>query len=300
MLAYTREPDQWIQSGTTRIAAFNDEGVANIDAVTVQSFGEEWGRFNAFDEADLKRCGDEYFDIVSDAMANKDSVVLDMGCGTGRWSKYLAPRVGFIEAIDPSDAVQEAVSILAENKNVRVTKASVDSIPFADNAFDFIFSLGVFHHIPDTAKAIATTVRKLKPGGTILLYLYYKLDNRSLPYRLLFYMSHLLRLFISKMPSTVKQILSEGIAAIVYFPLATLAGAVKAVGAKRLGSRMPLSYYSDKSYYIMRNDALDRFGTPLEQRFSRKEITEMLTAAGLRDIHFSDGTPYWHVTAKKG
>ena len=300
MLAYTREPDQWLQSGTTRIAVFNDDGAANIDAETVHSFGEEWSRFNYFDEADLKRCGDEYFDIVSDEMANKNTVALDVGCGTGRWSKYLAPRVKFIEAIDPSDAVLPAVNYLAGDKNIRVTKASVDSIPFEDNAFDFVFSLGVLHHIPDTAKAIGTTAKKLKSGGTLLLYLYYKFDNRSFLFRTLFYMSHVLRLFISKLPSAGKQIICEGIAALVYFPLAKLSGLFKAIGAKSMASRMPLSYYADKSYYIMRNDALDRFGTPLEQRFTRQEITVMLKAAGLTEINFSENTPYWHVTAKKG
>ena len=55
----------------------------------------------------------------------------------------------------------------------------------------------------------------------------------------------------------------------------------------------------NKSFNIVRNDALDRFGTPLEQRFSKKEITEMMENAGLEDLLFSDFTPYWHVTGKK-
>ena len=62
---------------------------------------------------------------------------------------------------------------------------------------------------------------------------------------------------------------------------------------------MPLSYYIGKSINVIRNDALDRFGTPLEQRFSKKEIEEMLINAGLEDIVFSERAPYWHVLGKK-
>ena len=55
----------------------------------------------------------------------------------------------------------------------------------------------------------------------------------------------------------------------------------------------PLAYYRDRSFYVMRNDALDRFGTRLEQRFSRGEIETMMLDAGLERIRFRDGPPYW-------
>jgi hypothetical protein len=55
----------------------------------------------------------------------------------------------------------------------------------------------------------------------------------------------------------------------------------------------PLNYYQDKSFYVMRTDALDRFGTQLEQRFSRAVILGMMSDAGLADITFSERAPYW-------
>ncbi len=64
--------------------------------------------------------------------------------------------------------------------------------------------------------------------------------------------------------------------------------------------RLPLAYYWDKSLRIMRNDALDRFGTPLEQRFSREEIRSMMIECELDDIRFSEQAPYWHVVGRKG
>ena len=56
---------------------------------------------------------------------------------------------------------------------------------------------------------------------------------------------------------------------------------------------MPLSYYRNLGFYTMRTDALDRFGTRLEQRFSRKAIRAMMESAGLMNIRFSDAEPYW-------
>src|SRR5690606_11492512 len=134
-----------------------------------------------------------------------DAVVLDVGCGTGRWSKYVCNKVGFVEAIDQSDAVFAAVSLLKEKKNVRITQASVDHIPFEDNAFDFVFSLGVLHHIPDTFDGIKKCVAKVKPGGYFLVYLYYNMDNTGVLFKTVFVLSNLLRRIICKLPSGFKK-----------------------------------------------------------------------------------------------
>jgi hypothetical protein len=56
---------------------------------------------------------------------------------------------------------------------------------------------------------------------------------------------------------------------------------------------MPLSYYADKSFYVMRTDAYDRFCTRLEKRLTRVEIETMLRRAGFRDIAFSEQAPFW-------
>lgn len=296
---YIREPDRWISAGNNRIAVFHDHGRVNLDAATVDSFGEEWSRFNQFETKDISRAGDQYFDIVTDEMANGETVALDVGCGTGRWSAYLAHRVKCIEATDPSDSILPASHYLSEYKNVRLTRASLDNLPFADESFDFVYSLGVLHHVPDTRSAIATVARKLKPSGYLLLYLYYRFENRGPIFKMLFYLSHLLRLVISRLPYAGKKIICEVIAAVVYFPMARFAGIIRTLGFTQLSARLPLSYYSDKSYYIMRNDALDRFGTPLEHRFTRQEITDMLEAAGMTEIKFSGNMPYWHLTARK-
>jgi hypothetical protein len=62
---------------------------------------------------------------------------------------------------------------------------------------------------------------------------------------------------------------------------------------------LPLSYYRKHTFYTMRTDARDRFGTPLEQRFTRAQIEGMMLKAGLVDIRFSEAAPYWCAVGSK-
>ena len=156
---------------------------------------------------------------------------------------------------------------------------------------DFGYSLGVLHHVPDTRAGIRQAVEKLKPGAPLLLYLYYALDNRSRGFRALWRVTDLVRRVVSRLPHSLRSGVSEVIAATVYFPLSRTA-----LGLERLGVSVggfPLSAYRHRSFYVMRTDALDRFGTRLEQRFTRAEIRDMMISAGLESIVFREDSPYW-------
>ena len=301
IVKYNQAPLQWHSFNEKQIADFIDiRSEQNLDQKTVESFGEEWTKFSSFDKDEIERMGNEYFDLLAATSVNKDSYVLDVGCGTGRWSYYLSPKVKFVEAIDPSDAVFSAVQLTSGKPNIRVTKAGVSSIPFDDATFDFIFSLGVLHHIPDTTGAIKRIFQKLKPGGYFLVYLYYNLDNRGKTYKIIFQLSNMIRKMISKMPKGLKHFLAELIAFIIYMPFVFLARFFKILFPKKnFYKKIPLSYYHNKSLTIIRNDALDRFGTPLEKRFSRVEIENMLREAGFTNIVFSESTPFWHCITQK-
>jgi SAM-dependent methyltransferase len=272
----------------------------NLDAETVKSFGEEWNSFHGFSDADIKTAGDKYFDIVTDEMLNTSSKVVDIGCGSGRFIKYLKGRYGKITGIDPSTAIFAADKLLGGDSNVELIQASTDNIPFPDGHFDFGYSLGVLHHIPDSRKALNDSVRKIKPGGFFLLYLYYSLDNRSLPFKLLFHLSNFIRWVVSKLPTKAKKAVCDILAIVLYMPFVGLCRLLKLTGVpEKYRRKVPLQAYEDQSFYIIRNDSLDRFGTPLEQRFSRKQIQEMMTQAGLVNIRFSEKIPYWHAVGQK-
>ncbi len=298
MLLYSRSADKVLKTGDLEVASFLGDDDMNIDRETVKSFGEEWDKFDQFGEEEIKNAGDQYFDIVPVSVLENAANVLDLGCGSGRWTRYIAPKVGRVEAIDPNQNILKVASLNRDLTNVRFTQASVGAIPFNESSFDIIACLGVLHHVPNTAKALKDASGKLKTGGHFLLYLYYALDGRGILFKALFSLSTLYRRMISQMPGGAKRIVCDFIAIFVYMPFVLLARMLKSIGIGAYRN-VPLSYYRDKSFNIIRNDALDRFGTPLEQRFTKAQITEMMENAGLTDLQFSDNEPYWHVLGTK-
>lgn len=298
MQEYSRKPVAELAAKYRTIFSFMDNQEKNIDDEVKESFGDEWERFHQFDKDELDRIAREYFDIVTDQqLAN--ATVLDVGCGSGRWAKYIAERSRFVEAIDPSHAVFAADKLLNGVSNIRISQAGVDTIPFADDSFDLVMSIGVLHHVPNTAEAIMQCARKVKKGGHLYLYLYYALDNKGAAFRMLYKISNTIRLGVSSLPAKPKQVVCDVFAVIFYMPWILTGRFLKFLGLNKLASKLPLSIYQNKSFYIIRNDSLDRFGTKLEQRFTKKQIGEMLDAAGIGNVIFSESMPYWHCIGEK-
>ena len=101
------------------------------------------------------------------------------------------------------------------------------------------------------------------------------------------------------MPGPLKKIVCDIIAGLVYTPIVLIGRFIKFIGLKSIAKRMPLSGYHDRSFFVIRNDALDRFGTKLEQRFTKGEVISLMQNAGLTDIIVSDKFPYWHAIGKR-
>jgi ubiquinone/menaquinone biosynthesis C-methylase UbiE len=266
----------------------------NVDAAVVRDFGKEWQRYDqrGFGDAEARRQFDAYFAVFPWSRVAPDAIGMDVGCGSGRWAAFVAPRVGKLHCIDPSDAaLAVAKRNLASFPNCEYHVADTSQIPLPNASCDFGYSLGVLHHIPDVSKALRDCVTKLKPGAPFLVYLYYRFDNRPAWFRALWSASDILRRLIARLPFGAKLLVTQVLALLVYWPLARAA-----LLARRLGLNVdhwPLAQYSGNSFYTMRTDALDRFGTRLEHRFTRPEIVAMMTEAGLTDIRFSDLEPYW-------
>ncbi len=296
--SYNKEPLQKIKGKNQEVNVFSTDG-KNIDAEVVAAFGDEWLKFQDYSDEEIRSLALMYFDILDDTIINKNTYALDIGCGTGRWTKYLAGRVEFIEAIDPSNAVFAADHLLAGVKNVRITKASIETIPFNDETFDFAMSIGVLHHIPNTQKAMIDCVKKLKKNGYFYCYLYYNLDNKGFLFKTLFKISELVRKMVSRMPVKLKKITCDALAVLFYMPFVLTARFFKAIGLKKIVSKIPLSDYVNKTFFIIRNDCLDRFGTRLEQRFSKAEVEELMRNCGLENIVISPASPYYHAVGKK-
>jgi SAM-dependent methyltransferase len=272
----------------------SDEPLAgNVDWRTVHAFGDEWRRFDQSALPDGERAAifASYFSLFPWHALPADAQGFDLGCGSGRWAALVAPRVGRLHCIDPSPALQVARRTLAAQPNCEFHAAAVDAIPLADGSMDFGYSLGVLHHVPDPAAGLRACVTKLKPGAPFLVYLYYAFDNRPWWFRTIWRSTDLGRRFVSRLPAPARYLAGDAAAALVYFPLARAARYLERLGVDV--AVVPLSAYRHRSFYTMRTDALDRFGTRLERRFSRDELVRLMEAAGLERVEVSPHEPYW-------
>jgi ubiquinone/menaquinone biosynthesis C-methylase UbiE len=266
----------------------------NADADVVEGFGDEWSRFDQSElsEAEHRALFDAYFHIFPWESLPPDAQGMDVGSGSGRWALLVAPRCGLLHCIDASgSALEVARRRLRDEPNVRFHEASVGDLPIDPGSLDFGYSLGVLHHVPDTEAGLVECVRRLRPGAPFLLYLYYAFDNRPAWFRGIWRVSDLARRRISRLPYRSRYFVSQLLAGAVYWPLARAARLLEKGGARV--DDLPLSAYRDTSFYTMRTDALDRFGTRLEKRFTRAEMTAMMERAGLEHVRFSERTPHW-------
>jgi len=272
----------------------------NIDIKTVEDFGEEWSQYNqSISDEELKIAWDQYFGIFPFEEISRDSEGFDMGCGSGRWAKFLADKVQLLNCIDPSEkALKVARKKLKSFSNINYYQASANDSVLKENSQDFGYSLGVLHHIPDTIEGIKACSKLLKKNAPFLLYCYYNFENRPYFYKPLWKLSDYLRQILSPLSFRKKVFIASILAYFIYFPLARFALVCEKIGINV--SHFPLTDYRRKSFYFMKTDALDRFGTRMEKRFSKDEIRSMLIEAGFKDIRFSENEPFWVSISRKG
>ena len=273
---------------------------SNKSKKTIQSFGDEWAKFDQsmLEKDELDTITSRYFDIFPKKNLNKNAIGFDLGCGSGRFSLYLINKIKTLHCIEPSSAIEIAKKKLAKYDNCVFHNVSVYNMEIQNNSMDFGISLGVLHHVDDTLEGLKSCNKILKSGAPFLLYLYYAFDNKPFWFRLIWKLSNVVRLLISSMPKQIKFILSEIIALFIYLPLSRLSKFIEK-NFKINVDNIPLSAYRNLSYYTMRTDSLDRFGTKIEKRFTKKQIIQMLTEAGFIKFKFSNEIPFWCVTCYK-
>ena len=196
----------------------------NQDKKVIEEFGDEWTKFDhkGVNKEKLKESFEQYFSIFPWDLLSKDAVGFDMGCGTGRWAQFVAPRVKMLNCVEPSHAINVAQTVLRDFDNIRYFNETTENCSLGPNSQDFGYCLGVLHHIPDTQKALEDCTRLLKSGAPILLYLYYSFENKPAWFRALWKLSDFVRRFVSSSPKPIKNMLSTFIAYCVYFPLVKL------------------------------------------------------------------------------
>ena len=99
--------------------------MSNLDKKTVNSFSDQWVKYDqsGMSKSESLKIFTSYFSIFPKEKLNKTAEGFDMGCGTGRWAEFVAPKVKKLHCIDPSDAIKVAEKKLKKNlKTLNITK----------------------------------------------------------------------------------------------------------------------------------------------------------------------------------
>jgi SAM-dependent methyltransferase len=145
-------------------------------ARTRDSFGYEWTElYPQHGQSDAERDVErrvflEYTRTLPSTF--RGQLVLDAGCGNGRYAKFVNEWGARVVAVDISSAVDVAAKNLAGRANVDVVQADLFKLPFRDGAFDMAYSVGVLHHTPDACGAFASVSKTVRPGGSFSIFVH--------------------------------------------------------------------------------------------------------------------------------
>lgn len=285
-----REKIEFFRAYQQRLAASAEaewqgaiDGIANLEAFlahqkkTGESFAYEWKHI--YRENDYEK--QNFFHFLSPFVKEVDLAgqrTLDIGCGSGRFTKWAALS-GAEVAIgsDLGESVAVAYEMTKELKNACIIQADIYAMPFR-SAFDFAYSIGVLHHLPEPKQGFLALPKVLKPGGRFLIWVYNRRDNARALY------------FYEPLRAVLRHLHKPLLYKLCYFPGGVVHGInlfgrwLADIGFPELEKKLPFAYYRHFPFNMKLNDAFDVLATPKSNYYFVETIEEWFSAARLADV----------------
>lgn len=243
------------------------------------SFGFQWLKHDRtqLDTDDTNRSEQDFrikTGLTPQDLAGK--LVLDVGCGMGRFAEVASRWGAHVVGIDLSQAVEAAARNLA-HRNVTILQADVFSLPFTPNSFDYIYSLGVLHHTPSCEQAFKSLPVFLKPGGGIAIWLYSA-------YNKWYRMADIHRKLTRRMPRRMLHALCY--MAIPAYAVRQGLRAIPVIGKPISGALrylVPMSSNPDPHWRVL--DTFDWYSPWYQSKHTYEEVFRWFEDCGLHDLH---------------
>jgi len=242
------------------------------------SFGFQWQTFDRTQlDTDSSRRSESDFRQRTGFRPEdlKGKLVLDVGCGMGRFAEVATRWGARVVGIDLSLAVESAVRNLG-GRSATVLQADVFKLPFTPESFDYIYSIGVLHHTPNCEQAFKGLPRLLKPGGRIAVWLY---SSYNAWYRF----SDLYRVLTRRMPPGLLHKLCYGV--IPLYGVHQLLRRIPLVGRRAsslLAFVIPMSFNPDPKWRVL--DTFDWYLPWYQSKHTYEEVFRWFESCGLEDL----------------
>jgi len=243
------------------------------------SFSFQWLTFRKaqLDNEQSRRSEDDFrlkTGFTPEEFAGK--LVLDVGCGMGRYAEVATRWGAAVVGIDLSLAAEAAAENL-HDRQAAFFQADIFNLPFAPESFDIIYSLGVLHHTPDCERAFKVLPRLLKPGGKIAIWLYSG-------YHKWYRMSDIYRKVTRRMSPKMLHRLCY--VAVPMYGVHRVLRAVPLVGTPISGVMkylLPMSFNPDPQWRVL--DTLDWYSPLYQSKHTYEEVFRWFEDCGLQDLH---------------
>jgi len=270
------------------IPRFLPVGVSKKTLEGAERFGWEWRKFSLTVEAGYLGSKELFLDFIVPVEESffSSKVILDAGCGLGRFTS-LAHQFGAFQVIgiDLGSSVELAYEKTRNLPGVHILQADLHRLPFGE-IFDYIFSIGVLHHLLDPEKGFRSLVKHMKEGAGISIYVYGREDN-DLVIRLI---DPVRKYVTSRLPKPILYIISHLVTLALFFALKRVYNPFSRFSChfpffkKLLTHREYLSFISSFTYSELQLVVFDQLTPRITNYIKKDEITSWFEHSGLQEV----------------
>lgn len=237
------------------------------------SFGYEWHKHKQTQVLDTEEA-ERVFWLKTGLSPEelKGKMVLDAGCGAGRFTQITAKYAKKVIGIDLSNSVEVAIANTRQFINSQIIRADINDMPFPDEYFDVVFSIGVIHHTPSTRQAFASLAKKVKKGGILSIWVYSNEGWKAKAFNLI---SGLHRLYTVRMNKDILYQLCKLAIPLYYLHRIPILGLFTI-------ALFPCSIYPKAEWRVL--DTFDWYSPKYQWKHSYIEVEKWFRELGFKDV----------------